>query len=166
MLVHSSDPLIRQKCYDASVEGAKSLIPVFHRLWQFLPHAVGIAAPQIGEGMNVFWFDAKRKTKSKSKRKNYGNPQLVINPILHHDDGTGEVVKMYEGCLSCPGRSILIPRCNHITVSWTNEQGKQVTRLLRDFEARVWLHEFDHLQGKIITDYEFVDVEEDDTVRT
>ncbi len=148
MIVLEHDPLIRQKCYDATAEGAKSIIPKFVAAWKKYPYAVGVAAPQVGEGMKVFWFDAKRKIKK------YGNPQLVINPILHHASGVEEIVEEHEGCLSCPGKRVLVPRVNDITVSWTTEQGDYVTKYLKDFEARVWLHEYDHINGKLIVDYD------------
>jgi len=53
----------------------------------------------------------------------------------------------WEGCFSVPLALAEVPRHQTILATYTNLQGQPVTSILRGFAARVFQHEFDHLQG-------------------
>jgi peptide deformylase len=104
---------------------------------------VGLAAPQVGVDLRImiFGFEANPRYP--------GEPPVpvttLINPWLevlteHVEDG-------WEGCLSVPGMRGLVPRFTHIRYGGTQEDGTQVEREARGFHARVFQHEFDHLDG-------------------
>ncbi len=109
---------------------------------------VGIAAPQISESKQVIII-ASRPT------LRYPNapliePTVMINPSFQTLSDTQE--KDWEGCLSIPGIRALVPRYKEILITYNNEQGDLVEARLEGFVARVFQHEFDHLEGKVYLD--------------
>ena len=74
----------------------------------------------------------------------------MLNPqLLSHSD---DVVKGWEGCLSVPGRRGLVPRYREIEIAYTDRDGHGHRQYLQDFVARIFQHEYDHLQGKVFLD--------------
>lgn len=77
-------------------------------------------------------------------------PQAMINPsILGHSD---DQVKGWEGCLSVPGQRGLVPRYRQIDVSYLDRHGEVHRQSLQGFVARIFQHEYDHLQGIVFLD--------------
>jgi peptide deformylase len=60
--------------------------------------------------------------------------------------------KDWEGCLSVPGIRALVPRYQTIKIDYQNTLGQPKQLILDDFPARVFQHEFDHLQGLVYLD--------------
>jgi len=60
--------------------------------------------------------------------------------------------KSWEGCLSVPGIRALVPRYRDIMIRYTDQQGGLVELKLNGFVARIFQHEFDHLEGKTYLD--------------
>lgn len=141
------------RCLDATPGSVTEWGHLFLTAWREFKGAVGVAAPQLGIAVNMFLWDAKRKVYSKSKKKNYGFPEFVLNPSILESDVGEELPSQAEGCLSCPGKVAVVPRSDTILVEYTLETGKQRKRYLTGWEARVFQHEFDHLKGKLITDW-------------
>lgn len=112
---------------------------------------VGIAAPQVGYSIRLFIVASKPSPR-------YPNapliePTAIINPSLSVPlSYSGEMEKDWEGCLSIPGIRGQVSRFKYINVSFTNRKGKQEKRVLSDFVARVFQHEFDHINGVLIVD--------------
>jgi peptide deformylase len=75
---------------------------------------------------------------------------VMINPSFHALSEQKE--KGWEGCLSIPSIRALVPRYTAIKIDYLDEQGNEQTAELHDFVARVFQHEFDHLQGKVFLD--------------
>lgn len=99
---------------------------------------VGLAAPQIGVSRRFFVMDAGDKVRK------------VINPeILSSGNSTAE---MEEGCLSVPGIHKKVRRPKRIQVRYQNETGETIEEELKDYPARVFQHEFDHLNGVLFVD--------------
>ena len=99
---------------------------------------VGLAAPQIGIGKRFFVMDPGDKLRK------------VINPeILKTGSAFAE---MAEGCLSVPGIHKKVRRPRRITVRYTNEAGELIEEELKDYPARVFMHEYDHLEGILFVD--------------
>ena len=59
----------------------------------------------------------------------------------------GEKEKKYEGCLTCIGEIIEVERYPMISVQYYNLKGELVSICLKDFEAQVFQHELNHLDG-------------------
>ena len=109
---------------------------------------VGIAAPQVAQPDRLFIVASRP-----NQRYPYAptmEPTAVINPqIMAHSD---EQVKGWEGCLSIPGIRGLVPRYREIEVEYTDRWGDRKQRLLTDFVARIFQHEYDHLEGVVFLD--------------
>lgn len=75
--------------------------------------------------------------------------EVMINPQIHAQTKIEEFD--WEYCLSFPGIRCMVRRPRHLEVSYLNEQGDEVERVLDEFEARVFLHELDHINGRTMT---------------
>lgn len=109
------------------------------------PRTVGIAAPQIGELWRVAWIDCTGHPKVPDPL----GPTWLVNPVLVAQEGSAVG---REGCLSLPDLTANVRRTERIEVEAGDLEGNR--RLLRaeGFEARVMLHEMDHLDGILILD--------------
>lgn len=74
---------------------------------------------------------------------------VVINPTFQ--PLSDQKLKDWEGCLVCPVCGS-VPRYQDIQVDYISEQGVAITQRLEGFVARVFQHEYDHLQGKVYLD--------------
>jgi peptide deformylase len=95
---------------------------------------VGLAANQVGLDASVF-----------SILKSNGDKIAVFNPVIRA--ASKETNLGIEGCLSFPALMLNVSRANSIAVSYQNKEGNTVNEELHGFDARVFQHEFDHLQG-------------------
>lgn len=111
-------------------------------------NGVGIAAPQLGESLQIVII-ASRPTARYPKAPEMP-PLVMINPRFDILDF--QLIKDWEGCLSVPGIRALVPRYLAIKVDYQDEQGRSQQIELCDFPARVFQHEFDHLQGLVYLD--------------
>ena len=109
---------------------------------------VGIAAPQISISKQVIII-ASRPT-LRYPEAPVMEPTVMINPIFTMLSETKE--KDWEGCLSIPGIRARVPRYKKIQVKYLDHLGTVIDIVLEDFVARVFQHEFDHLQGKVYLD--------------
>ena len=113
-----------------------------------IANGVGIAAPQVAEGDRLFIV-------ASGPNPRYPNapemePTAMINPkLLAH---SSEVIKGWEGCLSIPGIRGLVPRYQAIEVEYSDRNGKSQKQELTDFVARIFQHEYDHLDGIVFLD--------------
>jgi len=111
-------------------------------------NGVGIAAPQVSQSARIFIVASRPNPR-------YPNaplmePTAMINPqIIAHST---EIVNGWEGCLSIPGIRGLVPRYQAIEVEYTTRDGKQNRQELTDFVARIFQHEYDHLDGIVFLD--------------
>ncbi|MFZ2025055.1 MAG: peptide deformylase [Microgenomates group bacterium] len=111
-------------------------------------NGVGIAAPQVYQAIQLFII-ASHPNPRYPNAPNM-KPTAVINPsILSYSK---EIVTDWEGCLSVPGIRALVPRSKTIAVEYITKEGKKVKKTYRDFLARIFQHEFDHLQGIVFLD--------------
>ena len=104
---------------------------------------VGLAAPQIGVGLQVVLFGFQ-----KSDRYPDAEPvpeTILINPVI--TPLSDEQVPGWEGCLSVPGLRGEVPRFLKIRYQGLDEQGNSIDRAVEGFHARVVQHECDHLWG-------------------
>ena len=113
--------------------------------------AVGLAAPQIGIGRRIIAFRCRNfDDKDPTTRKE--DYEILVNPRI--TQARGEPVVAEEGCLSCPDIRVEISRHPEIKVRACDAEGRKVSRRYLDFAARVIQHEIDHLDGKLIVDYD------------
>jgi peptide deformylase len=113
--------------------------------------ALGLAAPQIGISKRVIAF-RNRNFDEKGRLTSDQECDVLINPRITQT--RGEPVKGTEGCLSCPDIQVEISRFPEIKVRAFDLQGRKINKRYTDFLARIVQHEMDHLDGKLIVDYE------------
>ena len=107
-------------------------------------HGVGLAAPQIHEGLRLFVALLADEPGPDSEAMVVVNPEIVPN-------GTSKE-QGWEGCLSIPDIRGMVPRYTDITVRALDRDGKKVELRLKKFPARVAQHEADHLDGVLFFD--------------
>lgn len=111
-------------------------------------HGVGIAAPQVAAGDRLFIVASRPNLRY--PHAPYMEPTAMINPeMVAHSP---EQEKGWEGCLSVPGIRGLVPRYRSITVEYTDRYGDRHHQELSGFVARIFQHEYDHLNGLLFLD--------------
>ena len=107
-------------------------------------NGVGLAAPQVHEGIRVFVAMLEEDPGPKA------DATAIINPeIVPAGDAQAEG---WEGCLSIPDIRGMVPRWTDITVRALDRKGKPMEIPLKGFAARVAQHETDHLDGVLFFD--------------
>ena len=110
---------------------------------------IGLAAPQVGKSVRVVVIDLDVISEDMPEYKGFRH--AFINPhIIEFDDTEKDVSE--EGCLSLPGIHEKVTRPTRIHVKYLDEQLQPHDEWVEGYLARVMLHEFDHLEGKVFTD--------------
>ena len=109
----------------------------------YATNGVGLAAPQIGIDLRlmIFGFDESPRYPDEMPVP----ATTLINPWV--EVLTDETEDGWEGCLSVPGMRGWVPRATHIRYGGTLEDGTALEREAQGFHARLFQHEFDHLNG-------------------
>ena len=105
----------------------------------YAAHGVGLAAPQIGIPRRIAVIDVTFKEDPNAKL-------VLINPEILHTEGRHT---QSEGCLSIPDFRENVSRPNKVTVRAQDAHGKVYQKTGEDLLARAFLHETDHLNGKL-----------------
>ncbi len=103
---------------------------------------IGLAAPQVNVKKRFFVIDNHLIDEEMEA-------QVYINPEIISQDGNG---LLEEGCLSIPGIRAEVERADIIQVRYQTIDGKEVTDELKGLLARVFQHEYDHLNGILFID--------------
>jgi peptide deformylase len=158
-IVKAGHPVLRQRARPVSDE-LRGSAP-FHELIEIMKltlegRGVGLAAPQIGVGLRVFVIkDPEERVemdKEAAAKERTAIPfEVVINPAWHAVDD--EKVTFTEGCLSIPVLTAAVPRFRTIGAEWTALDGTLRKETLVGWPARIFQHEYDHLEGTLYTDY-------------
>ncbi|MEK7203745.1 MAG: peptide deformylase [Patescibacteria group bacterium] len=106
-------------------------------------NGIGLAANQVGQDIQLFIID-------ETLAKEHSAPNTYINPEIKPYSKQEEVLE--EGCLSIPGAWLQIKRPKKVKVKTMDENGKKFKFIAKGVLARVLQHEYDHLQGILITD--------------
>lgn len=104
---------------------------------------VGIAAPQVGCAVRLFIMSPKPSARYPDSPELA--PFAVINPEILRS--YGDIRKDWEGCLSVPGFRGLVPRFESVDAVFHDRFGNRQERTFTGFLARIFQHEFDHLEG-------------------
>jgi peptide deformylase len=121
--------------FDGDLE--KLLDDMFESMYE--AHGVGLAAPQIGISKRIAVIDVTFKEDPNAK-------MVLINPEIIHNEGRHT---QSEGCLSLPEFRENVTRPNRVTVRAQNAKGKWFEHTGEGLLARAFLHETDHLNGKL-----------------
>ncbi|MGR8933441.1 MAG: peptide deformylase [Gammaproteobacteria bacterium] len=111
-------------------------------------NGVGLAAPQIYEPYRIIII-ASRPNARYLNAPNM-EPVIMLNPRFQ--PCSDERHKDWEGCLSIPGIRALVPRYRHIEICYDDIRGNPQACRYGDFIARIFQHEYDHLDGLVYLD--------------
>jgi peptide deformylase len=118
---------------------------------------VGLAAPQIGVGLQVFVAeddDARMARLRDDERIARGRISLplvaIVNPVL--EIVSEEPAVFFEGCLSVKGWAALVPRARVVEVRGVDPEGRPIAVRAEGWPARIFQHEIDHLRGTLYVD--------------
>src|SRR4029450_4377541 len=102
-------------------------------------HGVGLAAPQVHEGLRIFVALLDEDPDAKSEAAVIINPEIVANGSA--------IEEGWEGCLSIPDIRGMVPRYTEIRLKALDRTGRTMALGGENFPARVAQHETDHLDG-------------------
>jgi peptide deformylase len=114
----------------------------------YVENGIGLAAPQIGENINLFVMDVGKPDPIDPEIR-LPRQICMINPKIITAEGE---IQYEEGCLSCPELLVMVDRAANIQVSSLDAQGKPQVLMLSELEAVCTQHEMDHLKGILLTD--------------
>lgn len=131
-------PILKQKAspvehFDAALE--QLIEDMYDTMVEY--HGIGLAAPQVGilQRVIVIWYQNRK--------------MALINPEILTAQGA---LISDEGCLSLPQIRVDVKRADKITLRAQNKKGKWIQLKEKGIISRVIQHEFDHLEGILITD--------------
>ena len=138
-LIYYPDPILQLVCNKAPDQQRQDKASLAAKMWKIMDDnsGVGSAAPQVGLKIRMFVW------------KQRGCNQAVWNPSLTCVSGN---VKSVEGCLSLPKINVTIQRATSSILTGTGLNGKLFRFIGGVITTRIWQHEVDHLNGKLIID--------------
>ena len=154
-IVAYGTPVLKKKGKDITPE-----YPAFEQLlvnmWETMYEAngVGLAAPQVGIAIRLFIVDASPfadddELTEEEQKQLTGFKKVFINPQIEE---SGEEWAFNEGCLSIPDVREDVYRQEEIQIRYWDENFKEHTEQYTGLVARVIQHEYDHIEGVLITD--------------
>ncbi|GAB3249303.1 peptide deformylase [Larkinella harenae] len=153
-IVAYGDPILRKRAEDIKKEelDVKQLSADMLETLFAIPGA-GLAAPQIGQAVRLFVVDARALLDEDDDEEVVTEPtgKVFINPeLLETDEDEG---LFEEGCLSMPGFTARIFRPVCVKIRYFDTDWNEHIDEYQDRAASVIQHEYDHLEGKLFTDY-------------
>ncbi|WP_439129314.1 peptide deformylase [Polaribacter sp.] len=155
-VVAYGDPILRKVAVeiDADYPDLQKLITNM-RETMYNASGVGLAAPQIGKSIRLFLIDAspfaEDEDLSDADRETLKTfNKVFINAKILEEEG--DEWAFNEGCLSIPDIREDVFRQPKITIEYFDENFKKYTETLEGLAARVFQHEYDHIEGILFTD--------------
>lgn len=157
-IVAYGHPILRKDCEDITADYPE-LKKLIDDMWETMygSNGVGLAAPQINKGIRLFVVDTEQIVTNFDEEDKLLYPnekptkQVFIN--AHRIDAFGELWAYNEGCLSIPRirEDVMRPQTLHLRYLDENFEEKEST--FSGITARVIMHEYDHIDGKLFIDY-------------
>lgn len=157
-IVAYGHPVLRKVAGDITPDHP-GLAKLIENMWEtmYASAGVGLAAPQINKDIRLFVVDTAQMFSGmkESERKEYpdspGLKAVFINAHIAELDG--EQWTYNEGCLSIPKIREDISRHESVTLNYVNENFEPQQQTFHGLTARVILHEYDHIEGKLFIDH-------------
>jgi len=140
-IVKFGDPVLDREASDVTEFDTPDLHKFLEDMFEsmYAAKGVGLAAPQIGVSRKIAVIDC-------SNGEDPAQKIVLINPKIVRIEGKQEGE---EGCLSIPGFREQVRRGKRVTVQAVNARGEAFEQTGEDLLARAFLHETDHLYGKL-----------------
>lgn len=158
-IVAYGHPVLRKVAIDITPD-YPNLDKLIADMWEtmYASNGVGLAAPQINRDIRLFVIDTEQMFKNMEEEdepNSYpdapGMKAVFINAQIVELDG--KEWPYNEGCLSLPKIREDVYRQESVTLNYHDENFKSHTRTFTGITARVILHEYDHIEGKLFIDY-------------
>lgn len=140
-IVKFGDPVLENEAADVTEFDTPELHKFLEDMFEsmYAAKGVGLAAPQIGVGRKIAVIDT-------SNNEDPAQRLVIINPSIIKVEGKQEGE---EGCLSIPGFREQVRRGKRVTIRAQNAKGEWFEMTGEDLLARAFLHETDHLYGRL-----------------
>jgi peptide deformylase len=135
------DPVLKQRATEvANIDG--TLVKLSEDMLTTLRGVagLGLAAPQVGVQKRLFVYQMSEDE----------DPVVLVNPTISESRGEWEYE---EGCLSLPGLYFPIVRPKEVHLTAYNLDGQEVSIEADELLARLFQHELDHLEGRLLLEY-------------
>ena len=141
-IIRYPDPALRKTCMPVTAFDDE-LRRLADRMLELMreDRGVGLAAAQTGLQTCMFVCNPTGEP---------GGDLVAVNPELSNPTGTREAE---EGCLCLPEVNVVVRRAQSVKLRACDLSGQPFERVGTDLEARIWQHETDHLDGRLIIDY-------------
>jgi peptide deformylase len=135
------DPVLRQPARAVTdIDGRLRTVVEDMVETMYAAPGVGLAAPQVGIQQRLFVYDLGDGLGART----------VVNPTIAESRGEWTYE---EGCLSVPGLSWPIVRPKEVHLTGWDLDGNEISIDADEFDARVFLHEVDHLDGVLLVEH-------------
>jgi len=157
-IVAYGNPVLRKMCEDIAPDYPE-LKKLIADMWETMYHSngVGIAAPQINRPIRLFVIDTVQIVEGfdDEDKKLYPNEKPVKRVFInaHKVEETGDPWAYNEGCLSIPKIREDVSRSQRVRLRYMDENFQEHEEEFFGITARVILHEYDHIDGKLFIDY-------------
>lgn len=150
-LAYYGNPILRKKC-DEVAEINDEIKQLIEDMIETLEdqNGVGLAAPQVKHTLRLFITKVPKISEDDPDQWLDGSIKVYINPKLSQP--SAECWERDEGCLSIPKIYLPIIRPYRIHVEATDREGRSFSEELNGLEARVVMHENDHINGTLTID--------------
>ncbi|GAB3423764.1 peptide deformylase [Niabella aquatica] len=158
-IVAYGNPVLRKVAEDIE-PGYPGLKEFIANMWEtmYASNGVGLAAPQVNRPVRLFVVDSEQiiKNMEDEEEKNQypgdnGIKKVFINAYIKELNGTPWAYN--EGCLSIPRIREDVTRPESVTIEYEDEDFNLHTDTYTGISARVILHEYDHIEGKLFIDH-------------
>lgn len=157
-IVAYGNPILRKVAREIDAE-YPALDKLIEDMWETLyqSNGVGLAAPQVNRDIRLFLVDSAQvfSNMDEDEESDYpdepGIKQVFINARISALDG--QEWPYNEGCLSIPKIREDVYRSEVVTLEYMDEQFQSHVKTFNGITARIILHEYDHIEGKLFIDY-------------
>jgi peptide deformylase len=157
-IVAYGHPVLRKVAEDITPD-YPNLQKLIADMWEtmYASNGVGLAAPQVNKAIRLFVVDTEQMFSSMEDEEQEDYPDapgvktVFINARI--TELKGKEWPYNEGCLSIPKIREDILRQESVTLSYVDEQFQPQQKTFRGLTARVILHEYDHIEGKLFIDH-------------
>lgn len=157
-IVAYGHPILRKISTDIAPDYPE-LSQLIANMWETMYHSngMGLAAPQINKAIRLFVIDTEQvyeKADEEDKEDfegEIGFKKVFIN--AHILELNGEPWSCDEGCLSLPGFREEVSRESEVVLEYCDASFNKKVESFKGLNARVILHEYDHIEGKLFIDH-------------
>lgn len=157
-IVAYGHPVLRKVCDDITPDYPE-LEKLIADMWEtmYSSNGVGLAAPQINRPIRMFLVDTEQIVENfdAEDKKDHPDERPVKRVFInaHKIEESGDLWPYNEGCLSIPRIREDVQRTERVKLRYMDENFKEHEEEFDGITARVILHEYDHIEGKLFIDY-------------